>query len=223
MRDSEKHYDPEQYAMPKGLFEPFSAVKLAAALKESGWELSPERLSELATSGYLPHCEFGGAIIFHKPVATRWLMNNLVKRSHGAPFPTALPVFVDYDKAKAKASDLPTTLWDLSPMLRKVPWADYVGVYFLIRGRHVVYVGQSTNILSRVATHRREKDFDAAYFLRVPASDLDRVEASFITVLEPEYNGGKPCKITLEEAEEVVDQIAQVLGLPNFSSETDVA
>lgn len=67
------------------------------------------------------------------------------------------------------------------------------GVYFLIARGRVKYVGQSVDVHNRVATHRREKQerFDRAVFIPVREALLLRVEALYIRLLRPEWNGTK--------------------------------
>jgi hypothetical protein len=69
------------------------------------------------------------------------------------------------------------------------------GVYFLVRGARVVYVGQSVNVVARVATHLVDpkKTFERVAFL--PVDDpgmLTPVEQFFIFTLDPPLNGVKP-------------------------------
>ncbi len=63
-------------------------------------------------------------------------------------------------------------------------------VYFLYRGKTVVYVGQALDRFSRIRQHQRdrEKDFDHAKFVRVPAVWMDEVECMMIEAFDPEYN-----------------------------------
>lgn len=70
------------------------------------------------------------------------------------------------------------------------------GVYFLVRGRRVVYVGQSVNIMARLATHMKEKEFDAACYLEAAPDELDFIESFYIHALQPELNG--PAPLTLD-------------------------
>ncbi|RUR26795.1 hypothetical protein ELY33_16950 [Vreelandella andesensis] len=63
------------------------------------------------------------------------------------------------------------------------------GVYFLIKDENVVYVGQSVNIISRVAAHVKQKDFDRFAFVPCDAQDLDVLESLYIHFLQPELNG----------------------------------
>ena len=86
---------------------------------------------------------------------------------------------------------------------------EWCGVYLLCRGQEILYIGQSVNVPSRIVGHlweSREKHWargregrvrakrfctvDAAYFLRVPESELDAVEGALIRHFEPSLNGG---------------------------------
>jgi hypothetical protein len=64
------------------------------------------------------------------------------------------------------------------------------GIYFLLRDGEVVYVGQSVATPIRVWTHLSEagKDFDSAFFIEVPPSELTETENAFIAYFDPEYN-----------------------------------
>lgn len=66
----------------------------------------------------------------------------------------------------------------------------YCGIYFLILGDEIVYVGQSVDVLGRINTHYREgqKQFDSYSFVKVPAEDLCNQEAKYIAEINPEYN-----------------------------------
>lgn len=63
------------------------------------------------------------------------------------------------------------------------------GVYFLVKGDRVVYVGQSTNLSMRIASHATTKDFDSVAYVPCLREDLDLVESLYIHVLRPCENG----------------------------------
>lgn len=63
------------------------------------------------------------------------------------------------------------------------------GVYFLMRGKRVVYVGQSTNLYARLARHQEEKEFDRFAHIPCAPEELDALEALYIHLLKPELNG----------------------------------
>lgn len=78
------------------------------------------------------------------------------------------------------------------------------GVYALVRGGVVVYVGQSKRPLARVATHKsnwgrkampawmpaslRGVLFDEVHVLPCRLEELDRAEAAMIELYKPRYN-----------------------------------
>ena len=55
-----------------------------------------------------------------------------------------------------------------------------IGIYFLVRGNSVVYVGQSINILRRVEEHRRTKAFDSFAYLICDKSELNILESLYM-------------------------------------------
>ncbi len=71
------------------------------------------------------------------------------------------------------------------------------GVYFLCKGKEVVYVGQSRNLLVRISNHKRDKDFDRIFLYPCDRDDMDGMEGAFIKLLAPKLNGrnskGKLC------------------------------
>lgn len=68
------------------------------------------------------------------------------------------------------------------------PMPPLCGVYFLVHRGHVVYVGQSVNIVSRIAAHT-DKRFDAVAYLPCSRDQLDVIESMYIHMLRPALNG----------------------------------
>jgi len=70
------------------------------------------------------------------------------------------------------------------------PIRDYVGVYFLINDGHIVYIGQSVCITSRVHWHftHTKKQFDSYAFVECTKEDLDVIESIYIHTLRPHMN-----------------------------------
>lgn len=64
------------------------------------------------------------------------------------------------------------------------------GIYFLLLGSELVYVGQSVDVETRVAMHirQREKTFDRAFWIAVPVADLLAYESAFVRALDPPGN-----------------------------------
>ena len=70
-----------------------------------------------------------------------------------------------------------------------IPCDGRAGVYFLINGADVVYVGQSVDVLKRISRHMTDgRVFQSFAFLSCPESELDRIEKLYITALMPEWN-----------------------------------
>jgi hypothetical protein len=63
------------------------------------------------------------------------------------------------------------------------------GVYFLIKGERIVYVGQSVNVLARVGSHAgADKDFDGWNYVRCLPEELDALERHYIDTYRPILN-----------------------------------
>lgn len=64
-----------------------------------------------------------------------------------------------------------------------------VGVYFLISGNEIVYVGQSRNIMNRLEQHAPKIKFTRYAFAPFEEKHLDLVESLYIHLLRPRFNG----------------------------------
>lgn len=62
------------------------------------------------------------------------------------------------------------------------------GVYFLIRKKEIVYVGQAKVPGARINQHKKNKVFERAFVLSVPMSSLNTVESYFISKMKPILN-----------------------------------
>ena len=67
-------------------------------------------------------------------------------------------------------------------------------IYFLIDGDQIVYVGQSGDGPTRVASHRaeRKKSFTHFFILPAPTENLNELEALYIHKFKPKYNKSLP-------------------------------
>lgn len=65
-----------------------------------------------------------------------------------------------------------------------------MGVYFLVHGGRVQYVGKSMHIMERIACHTRKGDigFDAFYCIRAPKNRMASIERQYIAALRPPAN-----------------------------------
>jgi hypothetical protein len=69
------------------------------------------------------------------------------------------------------------------------PYKRLCGVYFLVAGDRVVYVGQSVNIPGRIGTHGVNKKFDRVAFVPCEEQHLNILESLYIHILRPSLNG----------------------------------
>jgi len=149
--------------------------------------VSAETLLRYAKEGLAPcvWVEENGPYFFGKDISN-WVKDNLFSLQEGRSL-KALSVCVE--GAKAPLEDIPPDLLSMGEMLRMVPCHSQMsGVYFLIKDSKVQYVGQSKNIMARVVAHT-DKDFDRAFYIRVPLGELSNVEGFLIKHLRPELNG----------------------------------
>ena len=65
----------------------------------------------------------------------------------------------------------------------------YSGVYFLVSLGKVMYVGQSTNVNVRIASHISTKVFDSVAWVPCTEDKLDALESLYIHCLRPPLNG----------------------------------
>ena len=86
------------------------------------------------------------------------------------------------------------------------------GIYFLVSGDEIAYVGQSKYIKSRVSTHAIEKagKFDRVAFIEVDCALLDSVESRFIQIFNPRLNSNNLPKSTLREMIEYAESVADL-------------
>lgn len=66
--------------------------------------------------------------------------------------------------------------------------ADQPTVYLLMKGRKIVYIGQSQKPWRRFAIHEYRGEADRVIFFHIPLEHLDRVEGELIYRLRPPLN-----------------------------------
>jgi hypothetical protein len=86
----------------------------------------------------------------------------------------------------------PPALAEIETQLKELPHVPEAvfacAVYFLIADDVVVYVGQTTNLYSRIGGHRDDKIWNRILFLPVPHEELDAIERHWIATLKPKFN-----------------------------------
>ncbi len=79
---------------------------------------------------------------------------------------------------------------DLNEVLdAAMPIGTAMGVYFLIKDKEVVYVGQSIDIYGRLSKHRADgRDFDSFAFIQCEKALLNDLESLYISAFVPFMN-----------------------------------
>jgi hypothetical protein len=140
-----------------------------------------DRLLQLVSDGCIPHVNVDGKTRFLREPTFEWVKTNLIYINNG----TALePLKV---LSPTKASSAPREIAAFSERLYFMPAYVFSGVYFLVRDRKVVYVGQGLYCGSRCQQHHL-KLYDSVFVMPCPKERLNQVEAAFISLLKPEYN-----------------------------------
>ena len=62
------------------------------------------------------------------------------------------------------------------------------GVYFLFKGDEIVYIGKSINIIGRVMSHTKDKDFDTWCYIPIDELEQGPIEEMAIQRYKPKYN-----------------------------------
>lgn len=74
------------------------------------------------------------------------------------------------------------------PRVKELSLSKIIGVYFLVENNEVVYVGQSTDIASRIRKHQSDKFFNKVFYIECRKERLNEIENYFIISFNPEYN-----------------------------------
>lgn len=83
------------------------------------------------------------------------------------------------------------------------------GIYFLISGGEIVYVGQSRIPIRRIGDHARDKVFDSISFEPCRFEDLDERERHYIKAFEPRYNGDTSMRFPIRARDCIPDRLRQ--------------
>ena len=75
----------------------------------------------------------------------------------------------------------------LDNLKKREDFESLCGIYFLIKNKEVVYVGQTTNFHQRIGAHNG-KDYDSYCFVKVEKNKLDKAEIENIMLYKPIYN-----------------------------------
>jgi hypothetical protein len=108
------------------------------------------------------------------------------KRKVGRP-PKQPEDLITLEKGETRGQ-LPSCFYGLDGIVKRYK-SPKPKVYFLVKGREVVYVGSTNNLDARLIEHRRRFKFRTAYYLEVPlGADMVRIEKDLILALRPKFN-----------------------------------
>lgn len=133
----------------------------------------PETIRQKAEAGELPAAKVGRSWVFIKDDLLEYLAarNEVVRHQN---------------RLKQSCSDGSLGESDIIEMSVTAPLL--CGIYFLLYRGRVVYVGQSTNILTRLGKHARDKQFDAFSYIQFPQDQLTKQEKRYIKKFYPCLN-----------------------------------
>ena len=149
--------------------------------------MSEQRLQELIDGDIAPHRHTdNGPPEISLTELSAWVKQNLTDRHGGWDLPRRINVLMP----RGPIDGVPASLATL-PNLQRMEVSSASGIYFLVKDGIVVYVGQSSSVMSRIGQHcNGEKEFDVAFWLPYPIERLNEMERHFVEALEPKYNGG---------------------------------
>jgi hypothetical protein len=141
--------------------------------------LSVRKIQQMAAAGEIPSRgrEAGGWLFFREEVLS-WI------RAKQA-------AYYSPEKAARRCSKgaIEATASEAEIVSQALPWPQTSsGIYFLVSGGRVVYVGQARNVVLRIAAHSGVKKFDGWHWIKCPKSRLDETERAYINKFLPELN-----------------------------------
>ena len=148
-----------------------------------------EKLIKQAEARQVPHYRFdGGPPRFRPKEVKEWMLDSGL--AYRVPGERIKHQVINYNMPPEGTAPLPRELVNLKG-LRDISNSLFPsGVYFLVDGDELVYIGQSVNPIARIGSHVTEnrKQFTHAFLLPVPEDQLDNVEGALIRFLDPRYN-----------------------------------
>ncbi len=169
-----------------------SAQEVAAQVR-----ISAGRLNELADAMIAPHIRIdGGEPLFMLATLKKYVSRHMASVCEGAPLPLYLRPIVLTPVRK----EVPLSLAAIHERLCECPAVEVPPcIYFLIANEAVAYVGQTRNLAARLLQHSRDgKCWERVLFMPIPEAELLRVEAHWITALQPPLNRNRQDRAQLE-------------------------
>lgn len=161
--------------------------------------LGDDVILQLAKDGMCPHYILVNPlskeemVLFSATELESWIEKNYLFYKEGNFTPSFEFIHFNRELNRVSHKEVPVELSQLGDDLFELPF-DYIntppGIYFLCKDNKIMYVGQSTSIVSRIATHIKEntKQFDRIFFIVCPAHKLDEIETELIKRFYPPLN-----------------------------------
>ncbi len=78
-------------------------------------------------------------------------------------------------------------------------------IYFLIKDEEIVYVGKTVDLMMRISSHLKTKDFDSFNYMVCDKCDLNKLETYYVLKYSPVYN-----KIIPNTSKFISQQLAKI-------------
>lgn len=161
--------------------------------------MTDEQILSLAKNNLCPHYILTNpiskeeSIWFSQQELNKWFDENLVMQREGLF--TSTYEFFYFERQSPNICEVPEELSSVQN-LYQLP-LDHIksppGIYFLCKSKKIQYIGQSTNVASRVSDHvgLGLKEFDSVFYITCPTSQLDELETAAIRYFHPPLNISK--------------------------------
>lgn len=73
-------------------------------------------------------------------------------------------------------------------MMSRVSYKPIIGIYFLFNDDECIYIGQSVNVMARIGSHVKMKNFNSYAYIEYPEEKLNEMETLYILTYKPILN-----------------------------------
>ena len=172
------------YYPKAGLPKTITAKELS---EKTEGKVSEERIVELTLSGHFPCIWYDGKnpnyILKQSMIYIRdYLLSPQIGKK------VEIKILKEPSDGKIKPEEIPKELSVLDGLCKYDHTYYKPCVYFLIRDKVIVYIGQSVNLPNRISSHEHDKFFDEVYYIAIPKDQLLFVESELIKRIKPIYN-----------------------------------
>lgn len=150
--------------------------------------LSVRKVQELAADGRIPGARLvNGEWTFTKGEIRAWIKAEEDRNYRPPPIVVVPSARAKKDAAAERAAAHMISTESIIAAAQPWPQSD-CGIYFLLVGGQIMYVGKSTNIVFRIATHTLMRTFDSWSWVPCAKRNLEALERAYINALMPPWN-----------------------------------